>query len=283
LLFNLLIGLSDGVVPAGRLLEYTDDSVRQRFTADLAALQDLPVLSMPETGDSDQEQVARVGRVVALKAAGRTHTFTFVPDPAFGQVGSATVEALATKLGITGWEFQRTHWAVKDVDLFAVLLEHQLQQTRVAPGNFTASGAVQFPVHIARDPSLVAVMMPFDKSFDIVYETIAQASEDAGLASVRADDIWEHDHVMGDVLSLIWRAAIVVSDLTGKNTNVFYETGLAHALPRRTVLLTQSAGDVPFDLQALRYLHYGLGTADRATLRKQLAERLTTLSSQPLV
>ena len=172
---------------------------------------------------------------------------------------------------------------MKDADLFAVLLEHQLQKTRETPGNFAASGAVQFPVDTARDPSLVAVMMPFDKGFDIVYETIAGAAKDAGLESIRADDMWEHDHVMGDVLSLIWRSAIVVADLSGKNTNVFYETGLAHALPRRTVLLTQNTTDVPFDLQSLRYLHYGLGTADRAVLRTQLAERLATLASQPLV
>jgi hypothetical protein len=127
---------------------------------------------------------------------------------------------------------------------------------------------------------LVAVMMPFSKGFEIVYETIDQAAADAGLKCARADDIWESDHVMGDVLGLIWRANIVVADLTGKNTNVFYETGLAHSLPRRTVLLTQDPSDVPFDLQSIRYLSYGLGTADRALLRKQLAERLTTLASQ---
>jgi hypothetical protein len=193
-LFSLHVGLLDGDVPSGRFLEYTDDSIRQIFGNDFAALQQLPVLSMPEIGDDRHEQVG-------------------------------------------------------------------------AP----------------RDPSLVAVMMPFSNDFDVVYETIEQAATDAGLKCSRADDIWDHDHVMGDVLSLIWRSSIVIADLTGKNTNVFYETGLAHSLPRRTVLLTQNPSDVPFDLRSIRYLAYGLGTSERAMLRKQLAERLTTLAGQPLL
>lgn len=282
-MFSLLVGLTDEVVPSGRLFEYTEDGIKRNFNADFAALEQLPVLSLPELGDDRNEQVARVGRAVAVKANGRGHTFTFVPNPRLGQFELPIIAKLAPKLGISDWELKRTHWAVKDVDLFEVLLEHQLRQSRVSPGDFAASGAVQFPMNTPVEPSLVAVMMPFSKTFDIVYETIEQAATDAGLRSSRADDIWEHDHVMGDVLSLIWRAKIVVADLTGRNTNVFYETGLAHALPRRTVLLTQDAADVPFDLQSLRYLKYGVGTAERATLRKQLADRLITLANQPLV
>jgi hypothetical protein len=274
------VGLLDGEVPSSRLFEYTDDSIKQRFGSDFTDLQQLPVLSMPEIGDTRHEQVARVGNLVAIKALGKSHRLTFVANPALGQFALSTVEELASKLGIGSWELKRTHLAVKDIDLFEVLLEHQLKQSRVSPGDFSFSGAVQFPVNAPRDPSLVAVMMPFSKGFEIVYETIDQAAADAGLKCARADDIWESDHVMGDVLGLIWRANIVVADLTGKNTNVFYETGLAHSLPRRTVLLTQDPSDVPFDLQSIRYLSYGLGTADRALLRKQLAERLTTLASQ---
>lgn len=281
-MFSLQVGLTNGVVPSGRLLEYTDDNIKQAFGSDFAALQELPVLSMPELGDGEEEQVARIGKVMAIKQAGRGHSFTFLPMPALGQWSSTTIESLASKLDITDWEFQRTHWAVKDVDLFEVLLAHQLEQSRAIPGNFSASGAVQFPVTAPRDPSLVAVMMPFDKGFDIVYETIAEAADEAGLHCSRADDIWEHDHVMGDVLSLIWRASIVVADLTGKNTNVFYETGLAHALPRRTVLLTQDPNDVPFDLKSIRFLKYGLGTSERKTLKEELTKRLATLAAQPM-
>jgi len=123
-------------------------------------------------------------------------------------------------------------------------------------------------------------MMPFAPAFDVVYETIEAAVSDAGLVCVRADDIWQHHQVMGDILSILWKSQIVIADLSEKNANVFYEAGLAHALPRSTVLLTQNPADVPFDLQAIRYLRYGLGTSERVALRKQLAERLKTIVSQ---
>jgi len=279
--FNLLIGWLDGIVPSGRFLEYTEQRIRQELSSNLAAVEALPVLSMPERGDSENDQVARLGRVVALKESGRGHSFKFIATPGVEPIDSASIERLAEKLDIGSFEFQRTHWAVKNVDLFEVLLEDQLSNTRSRTSEYDASGAVRFPIDTPRDASLVAVMMPFNKAFDIVYETIEQAVNDAGLHCVRADDIWNHDHVMDDVLSLIWRARIVVADLTGKNPNVFYETGLAHSLPRRTVLLTQDPDDVPFDLRALRYLLYGLGTQDRRQLRTQLEQRLRTLVERP--
>ena len=71
----------------------------------------------------------------------------------------------------------------------------------------------------------------------------------------RADDIWVNDHIMADIIGLIWRARVVISDLSGKNANVFYETGIAHTLGRDVIQITRAPADVPFDLQPLRYVH----------------------------
>jgi len=51
-------------------------------------------------------------------------------------------------------------------------------------------------------------------------------------------------------------AKLILADLSGKNPNVFYELGLAHALAKPAILITESMDDVPFDLQALRVLEY---------------------------
>jgi len=42
---------------------------------------------------------------------------------------------------------------------------------------------------------------------------------------------------------------------------VFYEVGIAHTLGRKVVLITQSAADVPFNLQHLRHIQY-LGNSE---------------------
>jgi hypothetical protein len=39
-------------------------------------------------------------------------------------------------------------------------------------------------------------------------------------------------------------------------TNVFYELGVAHAIGKDVILITQTMDDVPFDLKALRCIVY---------------------------
>jgi hypothetical protein len=59
-------------------------------------------------------------------------------------------------------------------------------------------------------------------------------------------DIWER----------INRARFLIADLTGQNPNVFYELGIAHALGKDVLLLTQDMAHVPFDLKGLRCILY---------------------------
>jgi len=47
---------------------------------------------------------------------------------------------------------------------------------------------------------------------------------------------------------------VLLADLTGKNPNVFYELGLAHALAKPVILIAETLDDIPFDLRALRVI-----------------------------
>jgi hypothetical protein len=128
-----------------------------------------------------------------------------------------------------------------------------------------------------RDPKLVAVMMPF-AGFDPVYQSIRGACADTHhFHAKRADDIWQDSTVMQDVFSLIFRSQVVVCDFTGRNPNVFYEAGIAHALGKTVVPITQSKEDVPSDLLHHRFLVYLNNGEGLASLRKRLAERLRSL------
>jgi len=44
--------------------------------------------------------------------------------------------------------------------------------------------------------------------------------------------------------------------MTGRNPNVFYEVGYAHAICKMTILLTQNAEDIPFDLKHFPHIIY---------------------------
>ena len=278
-MYNLLIGLTRGEVGADRLLEYTVDEVRQyiapaagkaRGEVKVDRLLNLPTLLMPETGFDDEPQIARVGHVTNVNKSRYGYTFTFVPNPAIATIPSPRIEAAAAALDIADWEFHRTHWAVKDVDLYRVL--DQEIAARVKPKVF------QFPISEPFESDLVAVMMPFNAGFTPVYESMKAGVEAAGMRCLRADDIWERDHILDDVLSLIWRARVVIADLSGKNPNVFYEVGIAHTLGRDTILVAQSMDDIPFDLQGIRALKYLNNGEGRDALTKGIASRLNTIT-----
>lgn len=130
----------------------------------------------------------------------------------------------------------------------------------------------------AVNPQLVAVMMPFDRSFDGVYGAIKDACWRAGLTCQRVDDIWEHSTLIQDIFSLIWRSSIVVCDFSGRNANVFYECGIAHTLGKQVVPIAQHQTDVPFDVQHHRYLGYLNNTEGLQALGTQLQSRLVTLA-----
>ena len=283
-MFNLIVGSRGGVIAKERFLESTSQEVRSTLGEDLhCELMKLPALVMPEVGDSTAEQIARVGHITSLNEVDASIEFKFEEDTGVPPIGTGVIEQLSRELGasLDQWGWHRTRWSVKDVDLYEVLLKHVYLAATTSDSE--GSGAISFPTTEARDSSLVAVMMPFDTEYDAVYDAIKKAVSDAGLYCQRVDDIWDSDHIMADVASLLWRAEVIVADLTGRNPNVFYEVGLAHALPRKTVMLTQDSSDVPFDLRSIRYLRYDMDDViyhDGFDLKRDLKKRLQRLTSK---
>ncbi len=74
------------------------------------------------------------------------------------------------------------------------------------------------------------VITPFGLPFDRYYKNIfVPAIEEAGLRPVRGDSIFLPSAIMQDIWRLLSDAKILIADMTGRNPNVFYELGLAHA------------------------------------------------------
>jgi hypothetical protein len=111
----------------------------------------------------------------------------------------------------------------------------------------------------------VFVLMPFDKKFSDTYKFgIKGAAEDAGAYAERVDEQIFGEGMLDRIFNQINKADVIVADMTGKNANVFYEVGYAHALNKIVLLITQSADDIPFDLKHRQHIVYG-GQIDRST------------------
>lgn len=101
------------------------------------------------------------------------------------------------------------------------------------------------------------VLMPFEEPFNSYYEDILKpAIREAGLEPKRADEIYGVRPIIDDIFSGIRGAAVLVADVTGKNPNVNYELGIAHALEKPVVIISQSVADIPFDYRQIRTVLY---------------------------
>lgn len=103
----------------------------------------------------------------------------------------------------------------------------------------------------------VFILMPFSSEFDDIYELgIKAACTDSGAYAERVDEQIFHSSILERIYNQIARADLIVADMTGRNPNVFYECGYAHALGKRVVLLTQNSEDIPFDLKHYPHIVY---------------------------
>ena len=115
------------------------------------------------------------------------------------------------------------------------------------------------------------VIMPFNQSFDGIWENFIRPTvTSAGDNCERADDVFSPGSIIEDVIKAISDSDYLIADLTGRNPNVFYELGYAHALDKPVILLTQDIGDVPFDLKVQRMIEYKDTAGGAADLKSAL-------------
>lgn len=127
------------------------------------------------------------------------------------------------------------------------------------------------------------VMMPFGEWFDRYYHEIyIPAIKDAGFEPIRADELFKTGSVVEQIWEQIQKSKVLLADLTGKNANVFYELGLAHAAKKPVVFTSSNIDDVPFDLRHLRVIIYEVREPDwAAKLQKYATDYLKNAIKEP--
>lgn len=161
-------------------------------------------------------------------------------------------------------------------------VENAIGNTKSQPIDATTKEMFKFEdTAIEVDENLCFVLMPFDEEFNPIYLNIIKPiveSSEKRLNCKRADELFGSRPIIDDIWNYIKKARILIAELTGKNANVFYELGLAHAMQKNVILITQRLEDVPFDLRHYRCLVYEnsiVGAANlKTTLKTTLKEEL---------
>jgi len=276
-MYHLLVSFTGwenrDLLESDRIFEYTQDGLIRSFKSngvlDQSKVSQIPALFMSEI-HGEGIQFARVGFINKVENRGKEVRLDYYFDSGIPPISNTMIQQMASELDIDGYEFSRTHWAIKNVDLFRILLKNQ-PFTKIEPKVF------KLDEFRAIDEKLISVMMPFASQFDKVYETLQVLSDKLSLKCLRADDIWENEVIIQDIVSLIHRSRIVICDCTGRNPNVFYEAGIAHTIGKDVILIAQNESDIPFDLRHIRYVTYLNNNEGRENLAEKVSQRIQTL------
>ncbi|MOA36985.1 hypothetical protein D3C78_1585460 [compost metagenome] len=63
-------------------------------------------------------------------------------------------------------------------------------------------------------------------------------------------------NILAHIAEQIAKSRLVIANISGRNPNVFYELGLAHALGKPVIIVSESLSDIPFDINSSRILAF---------------------------
>ncbi len=107
---------------------------------------------------------------------------------------------------------------------------------------------------------------------------IEPALESLKLKVIRADKIAKPGTITKQIIEYIFRAKLVIADLSYHNPNVFYELALRHAARLPTVQIIRKSDKIPFDLSHYRTIT--IDTTDIYTLVPKLETYKSEISTQ---
>lgn len=126
------------------------------------------------------------------------------------------------------------------------------------------------------------VISPFSEEITNFYREVLKPAVESldDMICLRADDIYTANVVMEDVWKSICESPVIIADLTGRNANVFYEVGLAHAIGKKVIIITQDIDDIPFDLRALRCIKYTPHSIEQSAFKNKLTQTMESVLNE---
>ncbi|MCD7763708.1 MAG: nucleoside 2-deoxyribosyltransferase [Lachnospiraceae bacterium] len=104
---------------------------------------------------------------------------------------------------------------------------------------------------------IVFVITPFNEDFLALFEEFKQKFGTL-YEFTNAGDLDNQQNILKDIVEGVATADVIIADLTGLNANVFYELGLAHAMGKKVIIITQDIDELPFDIKSYRANQYSL-------------------------
>ncbi|MGP2801457.1 toll/interleukin-1 receptor domain-containing protein [Serratia marcescens] len=160
-MFNLLVSACEDdwnnpswVISKSRFLEYTDDDIKERFknlSEDVInTLKTIPTFFMYE---DYHRASAKIGQITEIQRRQTEIKITYAFNPAIKEIPYERLRTIYRELDISNkFEPNRTHWAIKDVNLIETLqqiglLENRIYQSQKRPPKVFISYSWDSPEH----------------------------------------------------------------------------------------------------------------------------------------
>lgn len=127
---------------------------------------------------------------------------------------------------------------------------------------------------IETEQNTAFVIMPFKDTFEEIYGEICQVCLDLKIDCKRTDEVFSTKSIVETILEKIAKSEIIIADLSEKNSNVYYELGIAHSLRDEdtVILITNDKENSPFDINHRYILVYD--TRNLMKFRSDLKRRI---------
>ncbi len=124
----------------------------------------------------------------------------------------------------------------------------------------------------------VFIAMCFEEHLTHVYHRVVKpVLESFGFSCLRADEISAPGIILEQINEAIRASDLILCDLTFENPNVLFELGLAYALEKPIIMISQQPSSVPFDVRHMRILMYEDTKLGLLDFREELGPFLLSL------
>ncbi len=137
---------------------------------------------------------------------------------------------------------------------------------------FKQMGVQQEDLQVNRDK--VFVLMPYHQDFDDMYISIKNACVKHNLNCIRGDEQYIRGSIISHVIKNISSSCLIICLLDGRNPNVYYELGLAHAMDKNVILLTSELNNATTDIKSNKLVFFDSYYKLEKNLEKEIARFL---------
>jgi len=147
----------------------------------------------------------------------------------------------------------------RDINHLVITSQNKLEaknynKGKVAPNDFLDSIGISNARDFEIEPRQVFYLTPFNTDYNETFFSVRSTCEKLRLNCIRGDEEFVPNDVFSVILKQIVKSRFLIANITGRNPNVMYELGVAHALGKPTIIIAKNFTDIPFDLNNKRII-----------------------------